>query len=157
MRAFSLVFLIMLCQGVGLLGAKWTAPQISTWYVTLVKPSFNPPGWIFAPVWTTLYLLMAIAAWQVMGTAPSSPRNLALILFGVQLMLNLAWPWVFFSRHALWAAFAEIILMWIATIGATIMAFGKMLPIAAALMAPYWAWVSFAALLNGAIARMNPA
>ena len=156
MRAFSLVFWIILCQGIGLLGARWTAPEIPTWYHTLTKPSFNPPNWLFGPVWTTLYLLMAIAAWRVMGAPPSSLRTAALTLFGVQLALNLSWSWIFFNRHALWAGFADSLLMWLA-IGATTLVFARSSPLAAGLMAPYWAWVSFATLLNGAVARLNPA
>ncbi len=154
MRAFSLVLWIILCQAVGILGARWTAPEIPAWYATLVKPSFNPPGWIFGPVWTFLYLLMAIAAWRVTGSAPSPLRTVALSLFAVQLTLNLAWSWIFFSRHALWAGFADIVLMWLA-IGATTIAFARISSMAAGLMMPYWAWVTFATLLNWSIARLN--
>jgi benzodiazapine receptor len=155
MRAVSLVLCIILCQAVGLLGARWTAPEIPTWYRGLRKPSFNPPGWIFGPVWTLLYLLMAIAAWLVTGSAPTPQRSVAMVLFAVQLALNFAWTWFFFRRHALRAAFLEIVLMWLA-IGATTLAFARISPLAAGLMVPYWAWVTFASLLNGAIVRLNP-
>lgn len=155
MRAASLVILILLCQAVGLVGARWTMPQIQGWYAGLHKPGFNPPGWVFGPVWTLLYLLMAIAAWRVLQLAPSPARNTALALFAVQLVLNFLWTPLFFRYHLLRGALAEIIVMWLA-IGATTLAFGRLDAAAAWLMAPYWAWVSYAAVLNAAIARLNP-
>lgn len=156
MRVASLVLWVLVCQAVGLLGGRWTAPEIRGWYRGLRKPSFNPPTWVFGPVWTTLYLLMAIAAWRIAESAPSTLRAVALILFAAQLALNLAWSWIFFRRHAIRAAFAELVVMWLA-IGATTLAFAQISTPAAWLMAPYWAWVTFASLLNGAIARLNPA
>jgi benzodiazapine receptor len=153
-RAFSLVMWIIFCQAVGLLGGRWTAPEIPGWYRGLRKPSFNPPSWVFAPVWTTLYLFMAIAAWQITQSTASPQRTAALALFFFQLALNLAWTWIFFRLHAIRAALVEIALMWIA-IGATTVAFALITPPAAGLMAPYWAWVSFATLLNAAIAHLN--
>src|ERR1700676_5249902 len=127
MRAASLVLWIIVCQAVGLLGGRWTAPEIPAWYRSLLKPWFNPPSWIFAPVWTTLYLLMALAAWLIAETEGSPQRTSALVLFGVQLALNLAWSWIFFRRHAIRAALAEIVLMWIA-IGVTNVAFARIVP-----------------------------
>ena len=156
MRVASLVLWIFVCQVVGLIGGRWTAPEIRGWYRGLRKPPFNPPNWIFGPVWATLYLLMAIAAWLVAESSPSRLRSIALVLFAVQLALNLAWSWIFFRRHAIRAAFAEIVVMWLA-IGATTIIFAPISSAAAWLMAPYWAWVTFASLLNGAIARLNPA
>lgn len=154
MRWLSLVCWILACQGVGFIGARWTAPEIPAWYRGLRKPSFTPPGWVFAPVWTTLYLLMAVAAWRVQHAAPSSVRDAALAAFLVQLGLNLLWTWIFFHRHGLRAALAEIALLWLA-IAVTIAAFARIDSIAAVLMAPYLLWVSFASVLNGAIARLN--
>ncbi|KAA6463039.1 tryptophan-rich sensory protein [Acidobacteria bacterium AB60] len=152
----SLVLWILVCQSVGVLGGFWTAAEIPGWYRGLTKPTFNPPNWIFGPVWTTLYLLMAISAWKITGAAPSRERTLALTLFAAQLLLNLAWSWIFFREHAIRAAFAEILCMWLA-IGATTLLFAQISTTAAWLMAPYWAWVSFASLLNAAIVRLNPA
>ena len=154
MHAALLVVLILLCQAIGLLGARWTAPEIPNWYRTLRKPSFNPPSWIFGPVWTTLYLLMAIAAWRITQTPPSPLRFAALVFFAVQLALNLLWSWLFFRRHAIRAAFAELLLLWVA-IASTTLFFAQLDSLAAWLMAPYLAWVSFAALLNASIARLN--
>ena len=155
MRWVELVVLIMICEGVGLMGGRWTAPEIPRWYRTLAKPSFNPPSWIFAPVWTTLYLLMAIAAWLVFSAPASSTRTIALGIFVVQLALNLAWSWIFFRKHALGAAALEVAILW-CSIGATTLLFGQISAAAAWLMAPYWAWVTFASILNATIWRLNP-
>jgi tryptophan-rich sensory protein len=154
MRAASLVFLILICEGIGLLGARWTAPEIQTWYRTLSKPSFNPPSWVFGPVWTLLYLLMAIAAWRILHAPASTDRNAGLALFAIQLGLNLLWSWIFFRRHALGIALAEIICLWLA-IALTAILFARIDSIAAWLLAPYLAWTAFASLLNGGIWRLN--
>ena len=155
MRWLLLVTFILVCEGVGLLGGLWTAPEIRSWYRSLTKPSFNPPSWIFGPVWTTLYLLMAIAAWLVFNAAPSSARTLGLSLFIFQLALNLAWSWIFFRKHAIGAAAVEVATLW-CSIGATTIAFSQVSAAAASLMVPYWAWVTFASILNATIWRMNP-
>ena len=155
MRAATLVLSIIVCQAVGLLGARWTAPQIAGWYATLRKPSFNPPNWVFGPVWTLLYLLMAIAVWRVMQLGPSPARNLALALFVLQLALNFAWTPLFFRFHLLRSALAEIVVVWLA-IGATTVVFARVDAAAAWMMAPYWAWVTFATALNAGIAWLNP-
>ncbi len=155
MRWLSLVFWIALCLGVGAVGGRWTAPEIGAWYRTLRKPFFNPPNWIFGPVWTLLYLLMAVAAWIVSQSGPSTLRTAALGLFLAQLALNLAWSWIFFRRHALGGALAEVLLLWLA-IGATTLVFARVTPAAGWLLLPYWGWASFASLLNAAIWRLNP-
>ncbi len=155
MRWLELAALIVVCEGVGLIGGRWTGPEIPRWYRGLTKPSFNPPSWIFAPVWTTLYLLMAIAAWLVGNAPSSSARTLGISLFLFQLALNLAWSWIFFRKHALRAAALEVAVLWF-TIGATTMAFAQVSTAAAWLMAPYWAWSTFASILNAAIWRLNP-
>lgn len=154
MRAASLVLLILLCQGVGLLGARWTAPEIPAWYRTLHKPAFNPPSWIFGPVWTLLYVLMAIAAWRILQSSYSPVRTAALLAFFIQLALNLLWSWIFFRRHALAAALVEIIALW-ATIAITAALFARIDATAAWLLTPYLAWTAFAALLNASFLRLN--
>lgn len=155
MRWLQLIAFILACEGIGLLGGLWTGPEIPNWYRTLTKPSFNPPSWIFGPVWTTLYLLMAIAAWMVFNEASSPARTLGLCLFIFQLALNLAWSWIFFRRHAIGAAALEVTILW-CSIGATALVFSQVSPLSAALMAPYWAWVTFASILNATIWRLNP-
>lgn len=154
MHWLSLVGWIVVCVGTGALGGRWTAPEIAGWYRTLRKPSFNPPNWVFGPVWTLLYLLMAVAAWMVSEADASPLRNVGLGLFMAQLALNLAWSWIFFRRHALGAALAEVLLLWCA-IGATTIVFARIAPAAGWLLLPYWGWTSFATLLNAAIWRLN--
>jgi tryptophan-rich sensory protein len=154
MRAATLVLSILLCQAAGLLGARWTAPEIPSWYSTLRKPPFNPPPWVFGPVWTLLYLLMAIAAWRVLQAPSSSGRIAALAVFAAQLALNLLWSWIFFRRHAIAAALVEILALWIA-IAVTTLLFSRLDSLAAWLLTPYLAWTAFATLLNAAIFHLN--
>ncbi|HJW21267.1 MAG TPA: TspO/MBR family protein [Candidatus Limnocylindrales bacterium] len=138
---------------VGLLGSLPTARAIPSWYRTLNKPRWNPPDAVFAPVWTTLYGLMGIALVLVRrrgGEVGEAER-----VFGVQLALNLAWSLVFFGRRDPRAALAVMGLLWLAIV-ATIAEFWRLRPAASLLLAPYLAWVSFAALLNAEIARRNP-
>jgi tryptophan-rich sensory protein len=153
-RWVSLLVCLGVCYGVSGVGAHWTAAEIPAWYRGLAKPPYNPPNWIFAPVWTLLYGMMAVAAWRVWLAAPSPQRTWGLGLFLLQLGLNLMWTWVFFVRHSLAGGVAEVAFLWIA-IGATTLVFYRAEPAAAYLMAPYWTWVSFAALLNVGIWRRN--
>ena len=155
MRWLELVGFILVCEGVGAVGGLWTGPEIPRWYRTLTKPSFNPPSWIFGPVWTTLYLLMAIAAWLVFNAPESPARTLGLSLFILQLVLNLFWSWIFFRKHAIGAAAIEVAVLW-CSIGATTIAFSQVSAVAAFLMVPYLAWVTFASILNASIWRLNP-
>jgi tryptophan-rich sensory protein len=120
----------------------------------LRKPRFNPPAWVFGPVWTILYTLMAVAAWQVAVAPAGAFRSAGLALFAVQLGLNLLWSWIFFRRHAMGAALAEAILLWVA-IAATTVLFGQVDGTAAWLMVPYLGWTAFASELNAAIRRLN--
>jgi tryptophan-rich sensory protein len=140
----------------GLSGAS-TASEIRGWYRTLDRPSWNPPDAVFGPVWTGLYGLMGAALVRV-ARSPQRPaavdRRLALGLFATQLALNGAWSWIFFSRHAIGTALAEILVLWLA-IAATIGAFATIRPSAAALLVPYLAWVTFATVLTASIWRRN--
>jgi tryptophan-rich sensory protein len=154
MHWISLLSWLVLCFAVAWGGSRWTTAEIPGWYKTLARPAIAPPNWIFAPVWTLLYVLMAIAAWLVTQSAPTPQRNLAIALFLVQLALNLAWSWFFFRRHTLGTALAEVVLLW-AAIGACTLLFRTVSPLAAGLMLPYWAWVSFASLLNEEFWRLN--
>ena len=155
MRGIVLALWLLACLGVGTLGGRWTGPEIPAWYRTLTKPSFNPPNWIFAPVWTTLYILMAVAVWLVTQSPDSPLRTLGLGLFVIQLALNLAWSWIFFRKHALGSAAIEVAVLW-CVIGATTLVFSRVSIVSAWLMAPYWGWVSFASILNATIWRLNP-
>jgi len=147
------VFLVV-CLGAGGLGAIATTPEIEGWYRTIAKPEWNPPDWIFGPVWTTLFILMAIAAWLVWKPAGFKAAATPLSLFAWQLLLNIAWSWIFFGLHELGWAFVEIVVLWLA-IAATTIAFFRCSQIAGWLLVPYLAWVSFAAVLNFTIWRMN--
>jgi len=124
------------------------------WYASLKKPSWNPPGWIFGPVWTALYTMMAVAAWLVWRQGGWGKQRKPLLIFLTQLALNAAWTPLFFGLHWLGVAFTEIILLWLA-IAWTIAAFWRMHRAAAWLLAPYLAWVGFAASLNFTLWRLN--
>ena len=128
--------------------------QELTWYDTLVKPALTPPSGVFSPVWTLLYALMAVAAWRIWRTKRSALRSRALVLFAVQLALNLAWSPIFFGAQLTGVAFIVILVMWCA-IAATIASFARLDRAAAWLLAPYLLWVSFAVYLNGAIWLLN--
>jgi tryptophan-rich sensory protein len=130
------------------------------WYAQLRKPPGNPPGWVFGPVWTTLYTLMAVAAWLVWrersrgaASAAGAVRG-ALVLFFVQLALNAAWSPLFFAAQRPGWAFVDLCAMWVAIL-ATIVAFRRVRPLASVLMLPYLAWVTFAGYLNFMIWRLN--
>jgi benzodiazapine receptor len=125
------------------------------WYQRLNKPTWNPPNWIFAPVWTVLYLLMAAAAWLVWRRYGLAGAFLPLSLFVLQLALNSAWTWLFFGLHRPQAALLDIGLLW-AVVLATVITFWDLAPLAGALLVPYLLWVSFASALNWAIWRRNP-
>lgn len=152
---FRLVVSVGLSLGVGAIGSMATYPKIPTWYAGLVKPSFTPPDAAFPIVWTTLYVLMAVALWRLWQLhSPSADRHRAVRLYFVQLALNALWSPVFFGMEAIGAGFAIIILL-LAAIVATIVAMARIDRIAAWLMAPYLVWVSYATVLNAAILAMN--
>ena len=150
----GLLISVVICLAAAALGAFATTPEIDGWYQTLAKPSWNPPASIFGPVWTTLYLMMAVAAWLVWKQGGLPGARVALILFGIQLVLNVAWSWIFFRFHQPGWAFAEMLVLWLAII-ATTFAFFRCSTAAGWLMTPYLAWVSFAAFLNFTIWRLN--
>jgi tryptophan-rich sensory protein len=140
---------------VGAASAALTMNGLRLWYRTIRRPSWNPPNQVFGPVWTTLYLLMGVALVQVVRSEEDRlARQLGLVLFAVQLVLNFGWSWIFFTNHDLFGALVEILALWLA-IAATIAAFARVRPSAAALLLPYLAWTTFATVLTGAIWRMN--
>ena len=137
--------------GVATVGGIATSGSVRSWYPTLTKPAWNPPGWVFGPVWTVLYAMMAVAAWLVWRQAGWGG---ALALFGMQLALNAAWSPLFFGLHRIDLALGDIVLMW-AAIVATMVAFWKVTPAAGWLFVPYLLWVTFAMALNFALWRLN--
>lgn len=147
-KAAALLFLILLTFLAPLAGI-FSEP--GPWYAGLVKPAWNPPAWLFGPVWTFLYLSMAVAAWGVWKKAGWSP---ALNLWLAQFVLNALWSPLFFGLHQMGLAFAEIVLLWAAVL-ATFLSFLKVERWAGWLLAPYLAWVSFAAVLNFTLWRLN--
>jgi translocator protein len=133
-------------------GQQFTAPE---WYQQLDRPGWAPPSWIFGPVWTTLYALMGISAWLVWVERGFRAGAVALGLFLLQLVANGAWSWIFFGLQRMDLALIEIVVLWVLIL-ATILAFWRIHRLAAVLLLPYLAWVSFATALNAALWQMNP-
>jgi len=142
---------LALCFGAASLGALFTPGE---WYAALEKPAWNPPAWIFGPVWTALYAMMAVAAWLVWRCGGFVKQRGPLTLFLVQLVLNAGWTPLFFGLHLPGLAFAEIVVLWL-TIAAVLVAFRRVSRAAAVFLVPYLLWVSFAAALNFALWRLN--
>lgn len=149
-----LILFLVVCLGAGGLGAWATTPEIDGWYRTIAKPAWDPPDKIFGPVWTSLYLMMAIAGWLVWKRDGFRNAAVPLTLFGVQLVFNVGWSWIFFGLHQPGWAFAEMVVLW-ATIAATTILFFRRSKPAGWLFVPYLAWVTFAAALNFALWRLN--
>jgi translocator protein len=145
---------LVLCFGVAALGSMFTSSAMPEWYMSLEKPAFNPPAWVFGPVWTLLYAMMAVAAWLVWREAGFGGATVALSMFFVQLALNLAWSGIFFGLREPGWAMLEILALWSAIV-ATLVLFFRHSSVAGWLMTPYLLWVSFAAVLNAAIWRLN--
>lgn len=150
----SYIISILICLAVSGLGSMATLPEIAGWYAEINKPSWNPPNFIFGPVWTVLYIMMGSAAARVYNRRETHSVRFPLLFFTVQLALNTAWSFIFFKFHLLGAAFAEIAVLWI-MIGVTAIAFFRVDRVAGALMLPYFLWVSFASVLCGTIWYLN--
>lgn len=154
MHWISLGKWLLICFAVAGIGGASTAREVKSWYPTLLRPGFSPPDWVFGPVWTLLYAMMTVAVWQVSLTPDSPQRTRGIILFLIQLALNLGWTWLFFARHLIGRALVEIVVLWLMIL-ATILVFWRVSPLAAALLVPYLMWVSFATLLNAGFWRLN--
>lgn len=137
-----------------LLGQAATFPNLAVWYAHLAKPSFNPPNWIFGPVWTTLYALMAIAVWRVLGSRRAPAKRTALTLFFIQLAFNAAWSWLFFGLHNPLLGLVNIVPQWL-LVAATMLTFLRLDRFAGICLIPLTCWVAFAGLLNFEIWRLN--
>ena len=147
---------VLVCELAGILGALTTQTGSSTWYQALAKPWFQPPSWVFGPVWVLLYALMGIAAWRIWRRGMEQPGvRRALGLFVLQLVLNAAWSPVFFGAHQIGLALAILAALWLVLAG-TIRVFATLDRTAAWLLDPYLAWVTFALVLNAAILHLNP-
>jgi tryptophan-rich sensory protein len=139
---------------VGAVSGYFTSQSIPAWYETLNKPWFNPPNWVFGPVWTSLYLMMGYASYRIYFSKINPVRRRALYLYAIQLLLNFLWSFFFFYFKNPGLALAEIILIWIC-INLCIVQFAKIDKLSAYLLLPYIAWVSFASILNGYIFYLN--
>jgi benzodiazapine receptor len=154
-RTLGILIAIVICELAGAVGSIFTTPAIPGWYAGLAKPPFNPPNWVFAPVWTILYALMGMAAYLVYEQrAKTGAVRKALAVFGAQLILNALWSIVFFGAHAILGGIVVIVLLW-AMILASIWLFAKISKAAAALLVPYILWVSFATVLNISLYALN--
>jgi tryptophan-rich sensory protein len=152
-QAVGLVAFLGICFAASAVGGLFTASSVGSWYQELARPSWNPPDWVFAPVWTTLYAMMGIAAWLV-WRGDTRPRRLALFLFGMQLALNVLWSALFFGLRNPAAGLVEIVVLFFA-IAATAVVFARCSRLAALLLLPYLLWVGFASFLNAAIWHLN--
>jgi len=152
---WKLVVSIVACLAAGAIGSIFTRSAIPTWYATLEKPIFSPPNWLFAPVWTLLYILMGVAAFLVWRKGLENRQiKMALIVFLIQLVLNALWSVVFFGLESPLCGFIVIVVLW-AAILITVIKFFRISRVASGLMWPYLLWVTFAAVLNASIWLLN--
>lgn len=154
LQLIKLVVSILLPLGFGAIAGIFTAQAIPNWYQTLNRPSFNPPNWIFGPVWTLLYILMGISLYLIWKQDASKERNIAITVFAINLLLNFGWSFLFFYFHKIGFALIEIIFMWLSII-IMLFLFYKIKPIAAFINIPYLLWVSFATVLNFSYYLLN--
>jgi tryptophan-rich sensory protein len=148
----KLVISLVICFFAAGVGSYFTIPEIKTWYTQIQKPSWNPPNYLFGPVWTTLYTLMGISLWLIW--VKSEKAKMPILVFFIQLTLNAIWSIIFFNLHNISLALVDIILLFAAII-VTIVSFWKVSKIASILLIPYLLWVGFASCLNYAIYKLN--
>jgi benzodiazapine receptor len=148
----ELLICIAACASAGWIGSIWTMPNLRPWYANLAKPPWTPPEWLFGPVWSALYLMMAVAAWLVWKHAKLSSAQM--LLFGLQLVLNALWSGIFFKLRMPGPAFFEVVLLWLSIL-ATCISFYRVVPVASWLLVPYLLWVTYASGLNFSIWRLN--
>ncbi len=153
-RPVGLFILIIFCMAVGVLSSLISGSGPSPWYDALLKSPLNPPSWTFGVVWPCLYAFMGLSVWLIMRTPETPDRRLALILFWLQLAINFTWSWVFFDQHWLGWSVAHIGILWI-VLALTIWRFSRIRPLAAWLLLPYLAWITFAGHLSYAIWDLN--
>lgn len=155
-KIVKLISAIVICQMAGVIGSFFTTPSIATWYESLEKPSFAPPNWAFAPVWISLFTLMGISLYLIWIKGWKNKKvKISLLIFGVQLILNTLWSFLFFGLQSPFYGLIEIVVLWI-VIAATILTFLKISKKASFLLLPYIVWVTIAAILNFYIWILNP-
>ncbi|MBC7721156.1 MAG: tryptophan-rich sensory protein [Pedobacter sp.] len=150
----KLITCLIFTVGLGGASGFFTVSEIAKWYVTLNKPSFNPPNYLFGPVWTVLYILIGISLYLIWKQPPNPQRKKAIIVFLIQFAINISWSFIFFNQHQILLALVDIVAMWLFIIF-TIIIFSKISKAAAWLLVPYLFWVSFAVILNSAIWILN--
>jgi translocator protein len=155
-RILRIATVVATCLVIGYFSGMETRESITTWYPTLVKPIFNPPNWLFGPVWTLLYIMMGVAGGMIWNRLEFDEKNVkkAFVFFIIQLTLNALWSYLFFGLHNPLLALIEIVLLWL-MIYETYNQFKKIEPFAGILLIPYLSWVSFATVLNGSIWWLN--
>jgi translocator protein len=154
-NTIKLIISIAIPLAIGATSGFFTVTGVESWYQTINKPSWNPPSWIFGPVWTSLYVMMGIALYLVWKSDSSTIlKKTAIILFAAQLLFNFFWSFIFFNQQLIGWALVEMIMLWVLIL-LTIFAFANVSKTAAWLLVPYIAWVSFAAILNFTIWRLN--
>ena len=150
----ALAVFVVVCFAAAGIGGVATSKTVGTWYKSLEKPSWTPPAWLFGPVWTALYLMMAVAAWLVWRRRQAVDVRWPLILFTLQLVLNATWSWLFFALKSPGIAFLELVALWCAIL-CTLVLFWRTTALSGWLMLPYLLWTTFALALNLAIWRLN--
>lgn len=150
----SFIVFIILCFIVEVIGGFWTKQTVSTWYPTLIKPSWTPPDWIFGPVWSCLYIMIAVSGWLIYRAEHSAKRTIALILYGSQLALNFIWSFLFFSLRSPGLGLIDISLLFL-LISLTIIQAWAVRPLSSLLLIPYLLWIMYATSLNGGIWLLN--
>ena len=150
----KLLISIILPLSIGAIAGIFTARAIPEWYATLNQPSFNPPNWVFGPVWTTLYIILGISLFMIWKLPASKERNLAILVFIVQLVLNFCWSFFFFYFKMIGLALIDLLTLW-TMIVVMLVRFYKLKPIAAYINIPYLLWVTFATMLNAAYFFLN--
>lgn len=153
-KIIVLIASIGICMSAGIIGSIFTSQSVDSWYKAINKPEITPPNWIFAPVWTLLYIMMGISLFFVWTSQRTARKTIALIIFFLQLILNMLWSAIFFGLQDVFLALVDIVLLWTG-IFFTILAFRRVSNIAAYLLVPYILWVSFATFLNYLIFIMN--
>jgi benzodiazapine receptor len=154
LQIIKLIVSLILPLALGTIAGIFTAQSVPEWYATLNRPSFNPPNWIFGPVWTTLYIIMGISLFLIWRQDMSKERNLAILVFMLQLLFNFGWSFIFFHFKMIGFALIELILLWISIVIMLVL-FYKIKPIASYINIPYLLWVTFATVLNGSYYFLN--